>query len=254
MPKISEAVAQYLDLQRARRGEMDDTLSNHLNILKMFIRISGDRQLSSLTADHLEAFFYGPGGVCQEHKVSCGSGWRIAPPVSARTHNHYKTRLNTFFKWCQQKGFMKRDVMVMIQPRKIVRQARQRPAPVTLLQLIEAAKNSRDRAYLATAVNTALRSSEIEALRVGDVDLDAEYLRVTIRKTGDVDDQPISLDLHNELLRWFRAYAEDLGRPLRATDALFPRRHGGWISHYATNPDGKRGAVRHPDRWDPIVL
>lgn len=251
MPKISEAVEEYLKVQRHRRGEYDGTLSNHLNILNMFVRMTGDKQLSSLTADHLEAFFYGPGGIRDDHWIWSSGSRRLGPPVSERTHNHYRQRLSTFFDWCTRKGYLKRDVMIHTKHLKVHKKTRQRPAPATLLRLLDVAANPRDRAFIATAINTALRASELEAIKVGHVDLDAQYIEVTIRKTGDVDDQPISRDLGNELRRWLTTYQAEIGRPLTADDALFPSRTGGLISHYETMPDGARLPVRSPTTWTP---
>jgi hypothetical protein len=43
--------------------------------------------------------------------------------------------------------------------------------------------------------------------------LDAGFIDVVIRKTGEVDEQPITSDLDLELRRWLVRYATDVGRP-----------------------------------------
>lgn len=252
---MSEAAEEYLALQRAKRAGEDhsSTVDADNNVLRMFMRISGDRVMSNITPEHVESFFYGPGGLRDTHVIlSKRAGKKQThPPVSAATHNHYRSRLKTFFAWATSRGYMKRDVMVFTQPLKVERQKRQRPNAITLLALLDQAANARDRAYLAVAVNTALRSSEIRSLKVRDVDLDAGFLAVTILKTKDADEQPITSELDAELRKWLTTYAEDLGRPLRDEDYLFPRRRGGLISHYETAENGEVVMVRHPYVWVP---
>lgn len=266
-PKVllSEAITEYMNLQRARRGPGEGhrgnaTVEADQNVLRMFLRISGDKQVANVTPQHVEDFFYGKGGLRDTHKIlSNRSKTQTAPPVSEATHNHYRSRVKAFVSWCINKGYMKPGMLAdcfdkshgRVRPMKVARVVRQRPAPATLMALLDAAANDRDRAYIATGINTALRSSEIRTLRVGNVDLDAGFLYVTIQKTKDSDDQPITLDLDRELRRWLVQYEADLGRPLQPEDYLFPRRRGGLISHYDIDDEGNRVCVRHPYQWSP---
>lgn len=258
---LSKAVKEYLDLQRARLGEGEGhrghaTVEADNNVLRMFLRISGDRQAMGVTAEHVEKFFYGKGGLRREHtSMSRRTRTETAPPVAAATHNHYRSRLKTFVAWCVSKGYMTPGLEALafdkrngaVKPLKVQKHMRQRPTPQALLSLLDATDNARDRAYLAVAVNTALRSNEISKLRVGSVNLDARRLYVVISKTKDADEQPITEELDQELRVWLTTYATDLGRPLREDDYLFPRRRGGLISHY----DEDRQPVRGPYVWVP---
>lgn len=264
-PKVtlSEAITEYMEIQRRTRGTGEgssSTVEADNNVLRMFLRISGDKQVANVTAHHIEQFFYGKGGLRDTHKIlSNRSKTQTSPPVSEATHNHYRSRLKTFVSWCVNRGYMKPGMIAecfdkrhgRVRPLKVAKVVRQRPTPATLLSLLEAADNPRDRAYIAVAMNTALRASEIRTLKVGNVDLDAGFLYVTILKTKDADDQPITLDLDRELRLWLTRYAEDLGRPLRPDDYLFPRRTGGLISHYDIDEEGNRVCVRHPFHWKP---
>jgi integrase len=246
--KISQAVNEYMAIQTARRGaDAVGTLKGHLNILTMFVRLVGDREIRNLTDEHVEKFFYGPGGIRDSHPVLASGKVSMYPPVCNRTHNHYRSRLTTFFVWCERKGYIKRgsDLMALTSPLKVQKEVRERPAPVVLLRLLEQARNPRDRALMATAVNTALRASEITAIRFGDVDLESGVIKVTVRKTKDADYQPISMDLDRELRKWLMVYASTLGRPLAEDDVLFPVRRGGLISHYDNGV-----CIRHPYTWD----
>jgi integrase len=69
----------------------------------------------------------------------------------------------------------------------------------------------RDRVGLALGMNTALRAGDIMALKVGDVNLSNNTLHAFIQKTKRYDDLPISVELRAELLRWFEAYAREMG-------------------------------------------
>lgn len=253
---LSDVVDEYVRLQRnkasATTAEIDST------VLSMFLRMTGDRVAKNLTADHIEAWFYGKGGLRETHTVLTGKGTtRVVKGISDASHNHYRTRIKAFVTWAVNKGYMKSGLVAdafdrrhgAVRPLKIHREPRQRPAPTTLLALLEHADNPRDRAYLATAINTALRSSEIRSLRVGAVNLEAGIIVVRIHKTGDRDEQPITMDLDRELRSWLVQYSEDIGRPLDNDDYLFPNRTGGMISHYDITEDGERVAVRHPYRW-----
>jgi integrase len=255
--RLSDAIEEYLRIQQARAGtgghRGSNTAAADNNVLSMFLRMSGDRVLTNLTPEHVEAWFYGPGGIRDHHEVKSkrlGQGG-MAPPVAEATHNHYRSRLKMFFKWCTNRGYMRVDVMAHTQALKVPRMTRQRPSAVTLLALLDATTNGRDRAYLATAMNTALRSSDIHALRVGDVDLAGGWIHAQIRKTRDADSKPISEDLDAELRAWLTEYGTALGRPLTEHDYLFPRRRGGLISHYEDGPEGVRVPVRAPYTWVP---
>lgn len=259
---LSTAIDEFMKLQQAKRGAHSDqfsaTVAADFNALSMFLRISGDKQTSSLTPDHFERYFYGKGGIRDEHVVlSRRTRTQLAPPVSDATHNQYRARIKGFIGWCATKGYVKASLPAdvfdarfgVVRPLRVAKTQRNRPSPSVLLSLLDFAENARDRAYLATAMNTALRTSEIRALRIRDVGLDIGFIDVAILKTKDVDEQPITSDLDAELRRWYVTYAQDLGRPLRPTDYLFPRRRGGLISHYDTDDDGNAVMVRHPYFW-----
>lgn len=140
------------------------------------------------------------------------------------------TRLKAFFDYCTKRGWLRHDPLQNVQRMKAPRKRRMQPEARVLMSLLDHAANARDRCYLAVAINTGLRASEITRLRVGDVDLDGGSLKVWISKTKEEDDQPITLMLDRELRRWLTTYAVEVGRPLHVEDYLFPARLG---SRYA---------------------
>lgn len=246
---MSQARDEYIRGLESRRRS-PETIRVDVGVLGRFVRDVGDLQLVNLKPHHIENWFYSTGGLMDEHRTE-QYGRKTNTAISASTHNQYRSRLKVFFDWCGKRGYIKSDLLEHVEPLKVPAKHRQRPAPVTLLRIMDAASNARDRAWIATALNTALRSTEIKRIVVGDVDLEAGFMEVTITKTGDVDDQPISSDLDVELRRWMVAYAEQIGRPLEHDDLLFPARQGGLISHYDIDEEGNRVMVRHPHVWLP---
>jgi integrase len=260
---LSEAINEYLELQLRELSPDTSRATYHADstILGMFLRIVGDKQVGSVNAEHLWSFFYGKGGVCDVHHTnSSRSPSQRMPPVSDQTHNSYRSRLRQFVAWGNGKGYFPLGLLHdafdrrwgRVKPRKIKKVQHQQPAPVTLLAMLDKATNPRDRCYLATAMNTGLRSSELRAITVGQVDLVAGYLvGVVIQKTKDNDDMPISEDLDQELRRWLVAYEADLGRPLENDEYLFPTRTGGMFKTWSYDEQGDRVAQRDEYRWVP---
>lgn len=247
---VSEAIDAFIGYQTARRGEGSRTVDGYRSTLVQFLRHTGDKKMASLTERHPEDWFYGPNGLMSPHPINTRWGVaRIQPPLSPGTHNLYRTRMTVWVKWCMQRRILTRDIMLNIHPMKNPKKKRNRHGADVLLRLLEVADGPRDRAFLAVALNTGLRASEIVRLRVGDLDLDEGYMDVVIKKTGDIDEQPISSDLDPELRVWLTQYALDLDRPLHADDLLFPARGGGLVARYETAEDGKRYPVRHPYYW-----
>lgn len=224
--KVSEAVAEYLE-QRFRQGRADNTLRSDRGLLPRFVAHVGDRQFESLTAQHVTDFFYAAGGLMDEHAINI-PGRPSTAAVGPSTHNLYRQRLQHFLTWAQREGYTKTSNYVSgVTPMQLTRRRRQQPKPQILLDLLDAAGSARDRAYIALALNTALRASEITRIKVGDVDFDSYEIFVTVIKTHEEDLQPLTADLEKELRVWLREYTRLIGRPLRDEDYLFPNRHGG---------------------------
>ena len=247
--RLSEVIAQYLDY-RQRRGFAVATMSVDRQILKRLLKDLGDLQVVNIKPRHIEDWFYGPTGMRSVHRGDHNGG-KPLPPISDQTHNQYRSRLAVFFAWMTKRGLLKADLLEDVPFIKVERKDRLQPPPHVLLGLLDSADNARDRAYPAMALNTALRASEIVRITISDVDLDAGYVTVFIKKTKQWDRQPITADLDLELRQWLTIYAEEIGRPLQDEDLLFPSREGGRIAYYRTAEDGTRECVRIPMEWKP---
>lgn len=243
--RLAEAVEEYLQYRAARYAPTGVQQDGY--VLRRFVAQMGDLQLRHLRPERVTDWFYGSGGLMTEHVTRDGTH---RPAIKASTHNYYRVRLASFFRFCQQRGWLKRDPLAEVAPLKVSRRQRQQPPPETLLRMLEVAGNPRDRAYLATTINTALRANELVRLKVGDVDLDGQSLHVVISKTHEEDLLPLTSDLDTELRRWLATYATDLQRPLRPTDHLFPSRKGS-VYAWETDEAGNRVRTRRPPSWVP---
>lgn len=247
--KLSVVIDDYLAKRKKHKSE--ETYRVDRQMLNALVRHVGDLQIGNLRPEHVEDYFYGPQGIMNEHPTG-QRGRKTNPGVSKATHNQHRGVLMTFFKSCTRKGLVKVDLMELVPFLKVPLRPRIFLTPHQLLQLLEFAENPRDRGVIAYALNTGNRASEIKNLKIEDIDLKTGYAYPTITKTHEGKKAtPISEDLDQELRRWLTAYAEELGRPLRIDDYLFPARRGGLISHYETDENGKRVMVRHPLYWKP---
>ena len=237
--RIREAVEEYLGY-RERKRYSAQTMKSDERLLRKFGKDMRDIQIRHLTPDHVSGWFYGPGGLMGPHTGEQYGG-KILPGIGEATHNQYRSRLKVFFDWMSKRGMTRvdllEDVDVLVVPVKI----RQQPKPDVLLNFLDSAAHPRDRCYLALAMNSALRSSEVVRITCGDVDLEGGYFRVTTSKRSQGDLMPITEDLDTELRRWLDLYTRDAGRPLLDSDFLFPNVSASifdrWITDEAT---GKR--------------
>lgn len=246
---LSSAVAKYLAI-RQRSGKADNTMRVDRTLLPRFTAHLQDPSFEQLTSHNVRDFFYGPGGLMDSHTTRI-KGQPVREPVGPGTHNAYRKRLKVFFAFCKAEGYTHLDnylsgVEALPEPRR----KRQQPAPSILLMLLDQAQCRMHRAYLATAINTACRASEITGMKVGDVDFARSELFVTVIKTREEDEMPLTADLERELRAWMIEYQQLLGRPLRDEDYLFPARSGNLIArNYVDETTGRRVLERTPYVW-----
>jgi integrase len=242
--RLEDAVEDYVRHRRVR-GKAVTTVTNETYVLRRFAAWYGDVQMRHMTPVRVADWLYGPHGLRSEHRTRDG---RHRGPIAASTHNHYRTRLHSFFRFATHRGWIKVDLLEDVDPLRLPTVLRQRPEMAVIAEMVDTAGSDRDRALLLTLAHTALRKSEVTAIRVGDVDLANGWLRVLISKSHLKDSLPITADLDAELRRWFQSYAEAIGRPLISADHVFPaRRTAGY--RWRTEADGTR--FRAPDTWRP---
>lgn len=242
--RVTEAVEEYIQFRRHRVART--TWENEAFVFRRFAAYLGDMQLRNVTADHISAWFYGEQGLLSEHFTRDRLRRRGIQPSTA---NYYRTRLAGLFRYLTARGHLRVDLLVDVPALPVVTRRRQQPPPRALLGLLGQAADARDRAYLATAINTACRASEIVRLRVGDVDLVQGWLALRVEKTHEEDLAPITSDLDRELRAWLTAYSAHLGRDLRDEDYLIPASSGSVYEKGVADDPLRR--VRTQARWHP---
>lgn len=244
--RLGAAVEAYLQMRTAR-GMAATTVTNEAHVLRRFSAWYGDVQMRNMTPEKVADWFYGPDGVRSQHTTRDG---RTRPAVTATTHNYYRTRLNSLFRFATQRGWIRTDLLYEVDVLREPTVLRQRPSPSALNEMIDSAENERDRALIATLIHTALRRNEVLSITVGDLDLPNGWMRVYISKSKVEDQLPVTSNLDRELRRWLLAYASALGRQLSPEDHLFPAKKAG-VYQWRTNADGTRTKYRTSDRWVP---
>ena len=233
--RLSEAREQYISSRRATCSPA--TVAQDVFVTRRFVAAVRDIWTHNLTADHVERWFLTLG---EPHL--CRDG-RTRPAVKATTHNYYYARIKAFVRYLQARGLTRQDVMIHVRPRRVDRRQRQQPTAEQMWRMLENTTDARDRALLATAMNTGLRAGEIARLKVGDADLEALTLRVWISKSLMEDLMPMTSDLARELGSWLTVYRSSVlqhhARALAPDDHLFPPRRGS-IFQWVTLSDGSR--------------
>jgi len=240
--RIGDAVEEYLGY-RERKRYSQKTMRSDTLLLRKFGKDMRNIQIRHVTSDHVTGWFYGPGGLMGPH-TGDQYGGKILPGISEATHNQYRSRLKVFFDWMTKRGMTKVDLLEDVGFLAIPVKVRLQPKPGVLLGFLDSAAHPRDRCYLAVAMNSALRASEVVRIMVGDINLEGGYYKATTSKRVQKDHMPITSDLDVELRRWLTLYEKDAGRPLLPSDYLFPNLTASLFYKYVTNEDGMRVGLR----------
>ncbi|MGV9815452.1 tyrosine-type recombinase/integrase [Streptomyces cellulosae] len=207
-PKVSYAGKLYVEQREAQAGK---PLYYLRSFFRRFAAYVDDCHVSSLRAQHLEAFFYGPGG--------------LSDTCKSTTLANYRAGMRSFLRFCERREWTLRTMEQLTEGLKEkntqTNRNRYRMTRDEVLLLIEAADYPRDRALIAFLANTGLRISEAVRMRVRDVSFNKGELYVYLPKTKEEVTVPLSLDLERELRRWLTAYAEEVG-DVKRSYFLFP--------------------------------
>lgn len=204
LKSLSEAVEDYMRY-RVAKGRAASTVTNEGFVLRRFVAWYGDVQMRNMTAEKVADWFYGDQGLRAEHVTR---DRRCRAPVKESTHNYYRTRLNSFFRFATTRGWIRIDLLDEVDILREPTVLRQRPDPALLNEMIANTSCDRDRALITTLVHTALRKNEVLAIQVKDVDLSRGSLFAFISKSQLEDEMPVTAGL-----------ARVLGTVAIATDA-----------------------------------
>lgn len=204
-PTVMEAVDQYM---RGRHHLATTSAMNDRSVLRRFAETVGaDRRIGYLTVRNVEDYFI-----------------EVSENQKPTSYNKVLQRVRLFLTWARRQGWVTDDLTADVRARRVPQIERLRLSSHELVQLLEVPTDPRERAFLATAMNTALRSSEIRNVRVKDLDLDLGELYIFRSKSGHDDRLPLTPTLERELRVWLTTYTKMVGQ-LDGEMYLFPARH-----------------------------
>src|SRR5574337_778288 len=203
---LSDAITDYLNYRRAAYRK--NTVHASETSLRQFLAFTGNIQTKSLTPRHAERF----------QMQLMGAGHKPA------TVNSRMSQVSAFGNWAVANRLIPTQFTTTTRTIPIPKTPRLRVPARDFQRLLDSAERPDRRIAVALGLFLFVRSSEMQTLRVGNVDLQEGTVAVTVHKTNDWDEMPICAELDAELRRWFIYYAEDLGRPLEPGDFLVPGR------------------------------
>ena len=229
--RLSEAIENYSRFRRTQQYAAN-TLKVDAQVLNRFLTINGNVFVHNINETHVERHF-------EEASRTRGA---------ASLKNDHAT-LTSFFKWAKHTRRMPVDRDPMFgrrSPRKIDKE-RNRVHVSQFGALLDAAeaRDPRDRALVALFLYTLCRDSEVTALRVRDLDLNAGTLKVYVEKSRVEDIMPVCTELDQEMRRWLTHYTAEVGR-LEPHHFLVPAR----AVHPVFHPDTKK-IIRHASLYKP---
>lgn len=191
---LSGAVTAYLR-DRQARGYAKGTIDNDRQVLRLLLADVGNINTQRLRPQHMDVFWanrtWGPG-----------------------TCNKARAIFSSFFKWCQNRGYMPRtlDLQTEARPQRVAPRKRVLIPQSSFSTFIEADhEDVRARIVLALGLYLFLRRSEITGLRWQDWNEDTETIEVYREKTKTLDTLPVCSELGRELKRWRLTYAAEVG-------------------------------------------
>jgi integrase len=220
--RIEDAADEYLRWRQGQ-GFAKNTVRNDKSGINLMVGVIGNIEMSDLDYEKCMRVF------------DRLSETRAASSINA-LHSGYKA----FFRWCRMRRYMgpDQDPLEGVRWRKVARKERTYIPLHEFPELLDCAPEPRDRALLALGLFLFLRASEAVSLKVGDVDLDAGTIAITVHKTGDFDIMPISAELDVELRAWLTHYTSECG-PLRRDWILVPAKVQSGFGEHRLNPTAR---------------
>lgn len=228
-PVISEAVDDHLhDMQQ--RGAMPATIANHKQAMNHAIRLWGDIDVRNIREDNIEAFITTP-------------GW------SPGTQMIYLGAIRKFCEYLRRNDYWPRtyDPTDGIQIRYVPVRDRLYLTVEEMVESIDIAENERDKIALSLAVYLFPRASEIRTLKIGDVDLERNFMRLYRHKNKTWDRMPISTELHDRLENWLDHYEKvegDLDQEWLLVPSMKPHNMTGVAGSRTFVPTGEPRRMR----------
>lgn len=202
--RLSEAQTEFTRHLNAR-GMAHRTVKSHNQTLRRCVAVWGDIYLSSVKPQHVDKLF-------------SDSTW------SASTTNLNLSNVRQFFRWAAIHKYVDRqyDPTEGWRNRKVERRERFWLPVEEFYDLLDACHSDRDRAVVALGLFTFCRGSEINAIKIRDIDFERNTVDIWREKTKQSDVLPLVDELKEEMLIWLNAYRTQLGRELDPDWYLVP--------------------------------
>ena len=206
---LEQAVERFLRDREVAGYKPNTLLSNKHDLSKFLQAVDPTTDVSRFGREH----------------VTRAIEYALAKGNRNSTINTMMATISAFAKWCRDEGLIPPDRNPLAGRRQRPNQPRQYDT-VPLKDFPEMLRlagesHPRDRAFIALALYTMLRQSEICSLRIRDLDLQSNLLNVVIHKTSDQDSMKIVPELRAEMRNWLTYYAENYG-PLQDDWYLVP--------------------------------
>ena len=194
----SAELAEYVNHMRLERGWSEATVRGHRGRADDFLRrfCASAGALADVTTATIDR-------ALNERNARNG---RPRRPSTIRTHADC---LRSFLLFSEGRGWSRPGLAALIVAPRVFRDAALPlgPSRMELRSLIEATEGDRladlrDRALLLTLSAYGLRSGEVAGLLVGDINWEAETLRVRRPKTGRIDLFPLSRRVGDAVARY----------------------------------------------------
>lgn len=215
---LSDAIGDFMNYRRT--AYRANTARATETSLRQFLALTGNVQTKALVPRHAERF--------QTQLMVAG--------LKPATVNNRLDMLSSFSRWLVANRMTPAHFTATVRSVPNPKRARLRIPVTDFRRLLDACERPDQRMAVALGLFLFVRSSELQTLKVGDVDLQQRNISVIVHKTNDFDEMPICADLDVELRQWLVAYAHDIGRSLHPGDYLVPGQANrpGWMERPET--------------------
>lgn len=214
-PSLNSALREFL-LEGQARQFTRATLDHYRGRLGGFVRwaeAEGCPHIGAVTPSLLRAYLV--------HLQSRG--------LASNTQHTHARALRAFLNFCKREGMIDANPFDKVKMPKAARVDKPALTPAEVRRLAAASSKPRDLALLLVALDTGARASELCALNVGDLDLDA--LTVTIHQGKGRKDRTVYIGART---------ARAVGRYLRAREPVGAGADAAlFISETTTNAGGR---------------
>lgn len=192
--RLHQGIEEYLAHLKVR-GLEPRSIKTHRQPLNRALETWGNIYINRIQSHHIDMLF--------------GEGdW------AARTRNLYLGNLRQFFAFCRRQRWVDRDFEPSDGWRnvKVPKDEMPRIGVEDFLPLLQAATEPRDRAVVALGLFTFCRGSEIQTMRIRDLDFQDHTVNIYRHKTKEPDTLPMVDELSTEMTQWLNFYRQQQGR------------------------------------------